>query len=144
VCWTEHTQRWLAYLPATGASSTKLGYYDDEEAAALAHDKGALYLLGKDAPLNFPRRATRAATPAALRRAAYALMKAKRTSQYRGVSWNRHRGYWTAFIMVNRKLYRLGGYDDEIEAACAYDEAALRLRGPTACVNFPTEPRSGE
>jgi hypothetical protein len=38
--------------------------------------------------------------------------------------------------MVDRKTYALGHYDDEVEAARAYDRAAERLLGDRAKLNF--------
>lgn len=45
-------------------------------------------------------------------------------------------GRWQAWICVSGKKHFLGLFDEELEAAHAYDEAARRLRGPTAKCNF--------
>lgn len=58
------------------------------------------------------------------------------SSQYRGVSFNSHSQKWKAVITVGRKQYFLGYYGNEVEAARAYDKAALELRGPEAPTNF--------
>lgn len=56
------------------------------------------------------------------------------TSKYKGVSLNKT-GKWRAQIVLNyRKLY-LGLFDTQIEAAKAYNKAALELFGEFAKVN---------
>lgn len=56
------------------------------------------------------------------------------SSAYKGVC--RYRGRWQAVIRVDGKLRRLGFFDDEVEAARAYDQAALDAWGPYACLNY--------
>ena len=59
------------------------------------------------------------------------------TSQYKGVHWYKASMKWTAQIRMNKKRMHLGCFDDEIEAACAYDQAAQRYFGEFAYLNFP-------
>lgn len=64
------------------------------------------------------------------------------TSRYKGVYLARdqvRKSPWRAKIYVNRKKIHLGYFADEREAAMAYDEAALRLHGVFAVLNFPIE-----
>jgi len=61
------------------------------------------------------------------------------TSQYRGVCWMRKNNLWRAQVMVNRQNVFLGEYATELEAAIAYDRAALEVFGPNAVFNFPEE-----
>ena len=56
-------------------------------------------------------------------------VKARTTSQYRGVSWNTDRGKWWARINVNNAAQHLGLFQDEREAAQAYDDAARQWHG---------------
>lgn len=63
----------------------------------------------------------------------------KGTSQYRGVSWDSRRQKWAAKISVDDRCVNLARFDDEIEAARAYDEAARKFHGEIARLNFPTD-----
>lgn len=59
------------------------------------------------------------------------------TSRYKGVCWLEREGKWQAQIRVDDVPRRLGLFDDEIDAANAYDEAARQVWGEEARVNFP-------
>lgn len=62
------------------------------------------------------------------------------TSKFKGVS--RRDGKWRARIMVNRREISLGRFDSEVEAACAYDAAAVRHFGSFAKLNFGPAPEA--
>lgn len=59
------------------------------------------------------------------------------SSCYKGVSWNKQMRKWTAQIKCNKKNSYLGYFDDEREAALAYDVAAKECFGDFAYLNFP-------
>jgi hypothetical protein len=58
------------------------------------------------------------------------------SSRFKGVTWHRQAKKWRAFITANGQGVSLGVFDDEADAACAYDAAAIKLFGEFACLNF--------
>jgi hypothetical protein len=60
-------------------------------------------------------------------------------SPYKGVALRKENGTWHAQIQAHGKIYRLGTYRTPEEAAHAYDDAARRLHGEFARLNFPRE-----
>lgn len=69
-------------------------------------------------------------------------LRRNNTSGFRGVSFYKLTGRWTAKINVNRRLRHLGYFDSAEAAARAYDRAAITHFGQFASCNFPpkTEP----
>lgn len=59
------------------------------------------------------------------------------SSKYRGVLRCKDRRKWRANICVNGKKRHLGYFENEEDAARAYDEAAKELHGEFAILNFP-------
>ena len=59
------------------------------------------------------------------------------SSQYKGCCWYKRKRKWIAYIILNRKQIHLGYFDSEIEAARAYDKAAVEHFGEFALFNFP-------
>ena len=57
------------------------------------------------------------------------------SSEYKGVSWNRRSRQWHSYILVRRKRIHLGYFEDETEAAQAYNAAAVQHFGEYARVN---------
>ena len=68
---------------------------------------------------------------------------ARGASRYRGVSWNKRLEKWRADITIKGNQTTLGYFDDEREAALAFDVEARRL-GRDGRVNFPPVDRAGE
>ena len=61
------------------------------------------------------------------------------TSRFKGVHWDKKSGRWVAAIYHNGRQMYLGSFDDEIEAAKAYDRKAREFFGEFARLNFPEE-----
>ncbi len=62
-------------------------------------------------------------------------MNKSNKSGYRGVNFYKKSNKWEAKISVNNKQIRLGWYDDILEAARAYNEAAILHHGSEAILN---------
>lgn len=60
------------------------------------------------------------------------------SSQFKGVS--RHADKWRARLRVEGETRFLGSFTSDVEAARAYDFAAVEAYGEYACINFPGEP----
>ncbi len=61
------------------------------------------------------------------------------SSRFKGVYYDRRKGKWFAAICFEGRLRYLGWFDDEVEAARAYDRGAVELFGEFARLNFPDE-----
>jgi len=59
------------------------------------------------------------------------------TSKYIGVCWKKEQRKWVAKVGHKKKVIHLGYFDNEIEAAKAYDRAAKKYHGEFVCLNFP-------
>lgn len=58
-----------------------------------------------------------------------------KTSIHKGVCWKSDRKKWKAYISVKRKQIHLGYFDDENDAALAYNKKALELYGDYVYLN---------
>ena len=58
------------------------------------------------------------------------------SSKYKGVSFYKRDGTWQSNIRVNKELIYLGRFDDEVEAAKIYDDAARKHFREFATLNF--------
>jgi len=65
----------------------------------------------------------------------YNSRSSKGTSVYKGVCWNKRLKKWVAYIKKNRKQIYLGVFKKEVDAACAYNNAASELFGSFANLN---------
>jgi hypothetical protein len=111
-----------------GGKATYVGCFEDEVEAARAYDRVAVELKGAKARLNFPTQA----------------QKDEGSTRYKGVSrLKAGSGRWRAVICDGPRSRHIGCFQDPIEAARAYDRAALELKGAAAELNFPVEVQVG-
>jgi hypothetical protein len=58
------------------------------------------------------------------------------SSRYKGVSWNARKELWLVHFRANGRYHYVGYFEDEFEAAKAYDAAAVQVSGEFAQTNF--------
>jgi hypothetical protein len=56
-------------------------------------------------------------------------------SGFKGVSWDKQRGKWKAYLSIKNKQKLLGRFIDKVNAAKAYNKAAKYYRGEFASLN---------
>ena len=57
------------------------------------------------------------------------------SSQYKGVDYRKDRNKWRASITINQQFKSLGHFNDETEAARAYNDAAVKYWGEFVRLN---------
>lgn len=125
-----------------GGSSEPLGFWESEEQAAEAFDRALCFYKGPKRLFNFPDRDLEPADAESLRvEARQTFFKSRTWSRFRGVTWASDRKAWLAFIRYKNRAMKLGYFDDERDAARAYDRKSIELRGERAWLNF--HPRTG-
>jgi hypothetical protein len=58
-------------------------------------------------------------------------------SKYKGITWRKDTRKWVARITFEKIGIHLGFFENEIDAARAYDDAAKIYHGEFASLNFP-------
>jgi hypothetical protein len=58
-------------------------------------------------------------------------------SKYKGLTWYKSQKQWAVRVMVNRESKFIGYFDNELDAARAYDQAAKKYHREYASLNFP-------
>lgn len=120
-----------------------LGRWTSERDAAVAHDRGVLHYRGKHAPLNITGSAKLVPADAeTLVAEARREKKDTTASRFLGVSFHKRAKKWSASYWHGARTHHIGLFENEEEAALAYDKTVVALRGASARVNL--HPVTGE
>ncbi len=127
--------RWYAVRFKTRISGQQLNLCMHREILGLQHKDGKIVDHVNSDGLDNRRSNLRICTKCENNRHRRKSIIRRTASQYKGVTWHKRNQKWMATIRKDRKIYHLGYFEIEIEAAKTYNEAAIKYHGDFACLN---------
>jgi HNH endonuclease len=121
VCFLKTQERWVSYVTLQDGTQRIIGRYKTEEIAKRSHDQEAYKLFGKDTNLNYPDE---------IEQTMKMIIPKKKKSDYRYKGYTKKTdGRLISQIAVNNVKYYIGTFDNEEDAARAYDRKAIEMLG---------------
>ena len=129
VSFVKQMKKWIAQIMINGKQN-RIGYYDNEEEAAIDYARAVVKYKGKEAPMvnrsllvndftDVPQQPPIPKSAGRIKEGA---------SKYTGVFFDKTNHKWVAQITINGKQRRIGYYDNEEEAAADYARAAFKCK----------------
>jgi hypothetical protein len=131
VTWFKKNKKWGAQIRMDGKNKF-LGLYDCEKEAALRYNEEAIKRWKGFALIN---ELSEEDIKEIKNFKKWQEENPSQTSRFRGVSWHKRVKKWVAKISINKKRIHLGVFNTEIEAAKAYNKAAIDTWGERAKLN---------
>ncbi|KAG1656379.1 hypothetical protein FOA52_011004 [Chlamydomonas sp. UWO 241] len=137
VTWNKSGSSWGVQLWDPSAKRNwHIGCYGSEADAGRAYDCAAVKAYGAGVRRNFPGEDI-SEPPATMGEQ----KKQRSSSLYTGVTWSKAKSLWHGQMTdpLTKRTRHVGYFVSEVDAARAYDDAAVKACGPGARRNFPTD-----
>lgn len=129
VSWNKTANAWSVNI-VSSKKRYHIGFFQDEKVAAYAYNHSAKEMFGEFAYENDVPECDWESHKIPNRK------DGTGKSKYRGVSLVSGNNKWRVSIMYNHEYLYLGCYEDEIEAAKVYNQAAIKYKGDKAKLNI--------
>lgn len=132
VTWFKRNKKWGSQIRIDGKNKF-LGLYNNEKEAALKYNEEAVKRWGKFALINDLSEKDMKEIE---NFKSWQKENPSQTSNFKGVCWHKRVKKWIAKISIDKKRVHLGVFNTELEAARAYNQAAVKAWGDQAKLNL--------